>query len=295
MIFQDPYSSLNPRLTVGETVREPLDVHSLGTRAERREQVDGLLQAVGLDPAVQDRYPHEFSGGQRQRIGIARSLALGPKVIVADEPVSALDVSVQGQVLNLLVRFQRERGLAYLLISHDLSVVEYLSDRVAVMYLGRLVEVGPRDEVFARPAHPYTRALLEAVPVPDPRRRRDLEPLLGETPSAVNPAPGVRLPPPVPLRRRRLPGAGPGAGARRRRRPPGRLHPQGRDLKARRPPRPYINPSQSSRRKLTRPMSRERRAMTVYPKEAPKEIMRNQMPTLEAWPTAPVCSTEKKK
>ena len=199
MIFQDPYSSLNPRLSVGETVREPLDVHSLGPRAERREQVDGLLEAVGLDPAVQDRYPHEFSGGQRQRIGIARSLALGPKVIVADEPVSALDVSVQGQVLNLLVRFQQERGLAYLLISHDLSVVEYLSDRVAVMYLGRLVEAGPRDEVFSRPAHPYTRALLEAVPVADPRRRRDREPLLGETPSAVNPPAGCAFHPRCPF------------------------------------------------------------------------------------------------
>ena len=199
MIFQDPYSSLNPRLTVGETVREPLDVHSLGTRSERQEQVDGLLRDVGLDPAVKDRYPHEFSGGQRQRIGIARSLALGPKVVVADEPVSALDVSVQGQVLNLLVRFQQERGLAYLLISHDLSVVEYLSDRVAVMYLGRLVETGPRDEVFSRPAHPYTRALLEAVPVADPRRRREREPLLGETPSAVNPPSGCAFHPRCPF------------------------------------------------------------------------------------------------
>ena len=199
MIFQDPYSSLNPRLSVGETVREPLDVHSLGTRAERREQVDGLLEAVGLDPSVQDRYPHEFSGGQRQRVGIARSLALGPKVIVADEPVSALDVSVQGQVLNLLVRFQQERGLAYLLISHDLSVVEYLSDQVAVMYLGRLVEVGSREEVFSRPAHPYTRALLEAVPVADPRRRRERQPLLGETPSAVNPPAGCAFHPRCPF------------------------------------------------------------------------------------------------
>ena len=199
MIFQDPYSSLNPRLTVGETVREPLDVHALGTRAERQERVDGLLGAVGLDPSVQDRYPHEFSGGQRQRIGIARSLALGPKVVVADEPVSALDVSVQGQVLNLLVRFQQERGLSYLLISHDLSVVEYLCDRVAVMYLGRLVEIGPREEVFSRPAHPYTRALLEAVPVADPRRRRERQPILGETPSAVNPPAGCAFHPRCPF------------------------------------------------------------------------------------------------
>ena len=195
MIFQDPYSSLNPRLTIGETVREPLDVHRLGTEAERRGRVDELLEAVGLSPEAKNRYPHEFSGGQRQRVGVARSLALDPKVIIADEPVSALDVSVQGQVLNLMVRFQRELGLTCLFISHDLSVVEYVSDRVAIMYLGRLVEVGETSTIFTQPTHPYTRALLEAVPVADPRRRRRTAPIQGETPSAVNPPPGCAFHP----------------------------------------------------------------------------------------------------
>ena len=199
MIFQDPYSSLNPRITIGETVREPLDVHGLGTDAERRDRVDELLEAVGLSPAAKSRYAHEFSGGQRQRVGVARSLALDPKVIIADEPVSALDVSVQGQVLNLMVRFQRELGLTYLFISHDLSVVEYISDRVAIMYLGRLVEVGSTAAIFTRPAHPYTRALMEAVPVADPRRRRRTAPIPGETPSAVNPPPGCAFHPRCPF------------------------------------------------------------------------------------------------
>jgi len=199
MIFQDPYSSLNPRITIGETVREPLDVHRLGTEAQRRQRVDELLEAVGLSPEAKNRYPHEFSGGQRQRVGVARSLALDPKVIIADEPVSALDVSVQGQVLNLMVRFQRELGLTYLFISHDLSVVEYISDRVAIMYLGRLVEVGSRATIFRRAAHPYTRALMEAVPVADPRRRRRTAPIRGETPSAVNPPPGCAFHPRCPF------------------------------------------------------------------------------------------------
>ena len=199
MIFQDPYSSLNPRITVGETVREPLDVHRLGTDEERQQRVDELLTAVGLSPEAKNRYPHEFSGGQRQRVGVARSLALDPKVIVADEPVSALDVSVQGQVLNLMVHFQRELGLTYLFISHDLSVVEYISDRVAIMYLGRLVEVGSTEDIFQRPAHPYTRALMEAVPVADPRRRRQTTPIQGETPSAVNPPPGCAFHPRCPF------------------------------------------------------------------------------------------------
>jgi len=199
MIFQDPYSSLNPRITVGETVREPLDVHRLGTEEERRQRVDELLVAVGLSPEAKNRYPHEFSGGQRQRVGVARSLALDPKVIVADEPVSALDVSVQGQVLNLMVRFQRELGLTYLFISHDLSVVEYISDRVAIMYLGRLVEVGSTEQIFQRPSHPYTRALMEAVPVADPRRRRQTTPIRGETPSAVNPPEGCAFHPRCPF------------------------------------------------------------------------------------------------
>ena len=199
MIFQDPYASLNPRLTIGETVREPLDVHGLGTPAERRDRVDELMGAVGLSRSALGRYPHEFSGGQRQRIGIARSLALSPRAIVADEPVSALDVSVQGQVINLLVRFQRELNLSYLFISHDLSVVEYISDRVAVMYLGRIVEVGTREAIFRQPAHPYTRALMDAVPVADPRRRRQREPVRGETPSAVNPPPGCAFHPRCPF------------------------------------------------------------------------------------------------
>jgi oligopeptide transport system ATP-binding protein len=199
MIFQDPYSSLNPRITIGEAVREPLDIHKLGSTEERSARVAELFDAVGLNPSAQNRYPHEFSGGQRQRVGIARSLALRPKVIVADEPVSALDVSVQGQVLNLLVQLQRDLGLTYLFISHDLSVVEYLSDRVAVMYLGRIVEIGTRASIFAAPAHPYTRALLESVPNADPRQRRDRVPVQGETPSAVNPPSGCAFHPRCPV------------------------------------------------------------------------------------------------
>jgi peptide/nickel transport system ATP-binding protein/oligopeptide transport system ATP-binding protein len=185
MIFQDPYASLNPRLTVGEIVREPLVVHRIGDRASQRERVRALLETVGLGADVMVRYPHEFSGGQRQRIGVARALALDPRLVIADEPVSALDVSVQSQVLNLMVRLQRERGLAYLFISHDLSVVRHVSDHVAIMYLGRIVEEGPVDRIFERPAHPYTRALLLAAPSADPTRRRDRAPLQGETPSPV--------------------------------------------------------------------------------------------------------------
>jgi oligopeptide/dipeptide ABC transporter ATP-binding protein len=199
MIFQDPYSSLNPRLTVGEIIREPLDIHKEGTIVERRERVDELLVAVGLKPEVVNRYPHEFSGGQRQRIGVARSLALGPKVIIADEPVSALDVSVQGQVLNLMTRFQRQMNLTYIFISHDLSVVEYISDRVAIMYLGRVVEQGKKQTIFTNPTHPYTRALIASVPVADPRQRKDEAPIHGETPSAVNPPPGCAFHPRCPF------------------------------------------------------------------------------------------------
>ncbi len=183
MVFQDPYASLNPRMTVGEIVREPLVVHRIGRKGDQLDKVAALLQTVGLAPEVMSRYPNEFSGGQRQRIGVARALALDPRLVIADEPVSALDVSVQSQVLNLMLRLQRERGLAYLFISHDLSVVQHVSDAVAIMYLGRIVELGPVDRIFGRPAHPYTRALLQAVPSTDPRRRRKTVPLQGETPS----------------------------------------------------------------------------------------------------------------
>lgn len=185
MVFQDPYSSLNPRMTVGEIVREPLVVHGIGSKAEQLERVRSLLDTVGLSGDLSARYPSEFSGGQRQRIGVARALALDPKLVIADEPVSALDVSVQSQVLNLMVRLQRERGLSYVFISHDLSVVEHVSDVVAIMYLGRIVEHGPVDRIFGQPAHPYTRALMMAIPSGDPRRRRDAVPLRGETPSPM--------------------------------------------------------------------------------------------------------------
>jgi oligopeptide/dipeptide ABC transporter ATP-binding protein len=190
VIFQDPYSSLNPRMTVGEIVREPLLVHRIGTKAEQFEKVRALLETVGLTGEMLNRYPHEFSGGQRQRIGIARALALDPQLVIADEPVSALDVSVRSQVLNLMVRLQRERNLTYIFISHDLSVVEHLSDSIAIMYLGRIVEKGPATRVFAHPAHPYTRALMEAIPVADPTQRRDSVPVRGEAPSPVSPPPG---------------------------------------------------------------------------------------------------------
>jgi len=199
MIFQDPYSSLNPRMTVGEIVREPLIVHRIGTREEQIEKVRELLETVGLTGEMLDRYPHEFSGGQRQRIGIARALALDPRLVIADEPVSALDVSVQSQVLNLMIRLQRERGLTYLFISHDLSVVEHVSDTIAIMYLGRLVEIGPVEAVFRRAAHPYTRALIEAIPLPDPRQRQEAAPVRGETPSAMAPPPGCPFHPRCPF------------------------------------------------------------------------------------------------
>ncbi len=197
-IFQDPYSSLNPRMTVGEIVREPLLVHRIGTKPEQVEKVRALLETVGLTGEMLDRYPHEFSGGQRQRIGIARALALDPKLVIADEPVSALDVSVRSQVLNLMVRLQRERNLTYIFISHDLSVVEHISDTIAIMYLGRIVEKGPIAQIFKKPAHPYTRALMEAIPDPDPRHRHEGEPLKGEAPSPVSPPPGCPFHPRCP-------------------------------------------------------------------------------------------------
>jgi oligopeptide transport system ATP-binding protein len=173
IVFQDPYSSLDPRMTVGRIVAEPLEVHSIGTRRGRAERVRSLLEVVGFNPNFTNRYPHEFSGGQRQRIGIARALALSPKLIVCDEPVSALDVSIQAQILNLLKDLQRDFGLTYLFISHDLGVVRTMSDEIAVMNKGELVEVGPAEQVYSQPRHEYTKALFTAVPVPDPRRQKE--------------------------------------------------------------------------------------------------------------------------
>jgi len=173
IVFQDPYSSLDPRMTVGNIVSEPLEVHGMGTRKSRRETVRRLLEVVGFNPNFTNRYPHEFSGGQRQRIGIARALALSPKLIVCDEPVSALDVSIQAQILNLLKDLQRDFGLTYLFISHDLAVVRTMADEIAVMNRGKLVEVGPAEEIYANPKDEYTKALFTAVPVPDPRRQRE--------------------------------------------------------------------------------------------------------------------------
>jgi oligopeptide transport system ATP-binding protein len=183
MIFQDPYSSLNPRLKVRDIINEAYVVHDIGSRRDRVERIAELLRQVGLPVDAMERYPHEFSGGQRQRIGIARALAVGPVFVVADEPVSALDVSVQAQVLNLLLDLQRSLGLAMLFIAHDLAVVQYMSDRVVVMYLGRVMEIAPAETIYRRPLHPYTIALLEAVPEPDPATRRTLTELPGEMPS----------------------------------------------------------------------------------------------------------------
>ncbi|HEV2604387.1 MAG TPA: dipeptide ABC transporter ATP-binding protein [Microvirga sp.] len=193
LIFQDPFASLNPRMTVGEILAEPLMLHNIVPARERKERVQELLRLVGLQPYQAPRYPHEFSGGQRQRIVIARALAVEPKVIVCDEAVSALDVSIRAQILNLLKDLQARLGLAYIFISHDLGVVKHIADRIAVMYLGRIVETGPADQVFADPRHPYTRALLSAIPVASPHARRERRILQGDVPSPITPPPGCHL------------------------------------------------------------------------------------------------------
>lgn len=195
IIFQDPYASLNPRMTVAQIIAEPLNTHRIyGSQKETEARVKELMKKVGIRPEFTNRYPHQFSGGQRQRIGIARALALNPRLIVCDEPVSALDVSIQAQILNLLHDLQKEMGLTYLFISHDLSVVRYISDRICVMFLGKLCEIGPTEEIFREPKHPYTRFLLEAVPKPNPHLRKEQKAFLtGEMPSPVRPPTGCRF------------------------------------------------------------------------------------------------------
>ena len=199
IIFQDPFSSLNPRIRVGEIVGEPLKVHGVGDKAERADRVAKLFQRVGLRPQQMTNYPHQFSGGQRQRVSIARALALDPGFIVADEPVSALDVSIQAQVINLLMDLQQELGLSYLFVSHNLAVVEHISHRVAVMYLGRIVEYADKVALFANPQHPYTEALLAAVPLPDPSLVRTKQRVTGDVPSPINPPSGCHFHPRCPL------------------------------------------------------------------------------------------------
>jgi oligopeptide transport system ATP-binding protein len=190
MIFQDPFASLNPRMTVGDIVGEPLLVHGIGTANDRPDRVAEVLDKVGLEPAYMRRFPHEFSGGQRQRIGIARVLTLNPKLIIADEPVSALDVSIQAQIINLLVRLQEEFRMSYLFVSHDLAVVEHISNRVAIMYLGKLVEIAPSTSIYSNSQHPYTQALLTAIPIPDPKTEMERTILQGDIPNPTNPPSG---------------------------------------------------------------------------------------------------------
>jgi len=209
MIFQDPYSSLNPRLTVQQILADPMEIHGLYPGKQRAERVAYLLETVGLSPDYGRRYPHEFSGGQRQRVGIARALALDPNLIVGDEPVSALDVSIQAQIINLLIDLQEEFGLSYIIIAHDLAVVEHLCDRVAVMYLGRVVESGGYRDLYHDSKHPYTQALLSAVPVPEPRKKKDRIILKGDVPSPINPPSGCHFHPRCPRRMERCDGAVP--------------------------------------------------------------------------------------
>ncbi len=200
IIFQDPYSSLNPRMTVNHILRDPMEIHNVYPGAERKERIAYLLEKVGLRPEQGRRYPHEFSGGQRQRIGIARALALNPQVIIGDEPVSALDVSIQAQIINLLIDLQQEFHLSYIIIAHDLAVVEHICDRIAVMYLGKIVETAAYNNVYADPKHPYTRALLSAIPVADPRVKKERMILKGDVPSPINPPSGCAFHPRCPHR-----------------------------------------------------------------------------------------------
>ena len=216
IIFQDPYASLNPRMTVSQILSEPLALHDLVPPARRRERVAELLRLVGLEPRFARRYPHEFSGGQRQRIAIARALAVEPKLIICDEPVSALDVSIRSQILNLLRDLQERLGLAYIFVSHDLAVVKHIADRVAVMNLGHIVETAEAQALFAAPRHPYSRALLSAIPVPNPRAKRSRMLLQGEMPSALESAVGLPFSHPLPLCDRALPHRAPATACRRR-------------------------------------------------------------------------------